>query len=213
MTTILFWVPVLALLLASLPAFLACKDCSSSLANNDNIPYQNDKGLLTLWKEENFQGGAVGMPEGYVSVSFEWKFKSVQVPDGYAVILFEENDLAGAYVILTGDTATLDSIYFNDRTKSLKYIRNDENGLKHPQIFEKPNFSGQAHRLPFGITHLQDLTEFASIKIPVGMTVKLTTVYGPRFLKREIVLTSDSEQLPFSELVESIQVSVQTPDL
>jgi hypothetical protein len=210
MTTFIRKLLVLVLLLASSQAIFACTECSS-LTNNDNLPQGDYLLLLKLWSGEDYRGNVVGIPEGYVSVSFGWKFRSVQVPDGYEVLLFEEDSLMGAYVVISSDTPSIDSLYFNGRTKSLKYIKKDGTSLKHPDIFSQHGFAGKRHILPFGITNLPELENFGSLKIPAGVSVKLTTVYGPRFLKREIVLTSDSEQLLISDPVESIYVSIQTP--
>lgn len=197
---------VFALLLASLPAFRACKDCSS-LANNDNLPQGNGP-LLLLYRGENFQDGPIGMPEGYVSQDFAQVIRSLKCPPGYEVILYDQPENLGAYVILSGDVPSLEEFNFSKRVRSLRYSR-----IIHPQVFEKPGFAGKQLVLSFGMTELPELTVFASLKIPVGVSVKLTTVYGPRFSKREIVLTSDSDQLPFSDPVESIHVSVQPPEL
>lgn len=197
---------VFALLLASLPAFLACTDCTS-LANNDNLPQGNGP-LLLLYRGENFQNGPIGMPEGYVSQNFAQAIRSLKCPPGYEVILTDQPENMGEFIILSGDIPSLDPYNFSGRVKSLRYIR-----VIHTQIFEKPGFAGKQQVLPFGITNLPEFPVFGSLKVPTGVSVKLTTVYGPRFSKREIVITSDSEQLPFSEPIEKIEVSFQKPEL
>lgn len=194
------------LLLASLPAFRACQDCSS-LENNDNLPQGNGP-LLLLYRGENFQDGPIGMPEGYVSQEFAQAIRSLKCPPGYEVIFTDQPENMGDFLILSGDIPSLEPYHFSGRVKSLRFSR-----IMHTQIFEKPGFSGNQQVLPFGVTELPELPVFGSLKVPIGMSVKLTTVYGPRFSKREIVLTSDSEQLPFSEPVEKIEVSFQKPEL
>ena len=202
---------VLALLLALLPAILACKDCSS-LANNDNVP-QGDSPLLILYRGENFQEAPVGIPEGFVSVNFAIAIRSLKCPPNYAVILYDQPENMGRYVVLSGDIPSLEAYDFSGRMRSLRYIRKDQKQLIHPQIFEKHGFEGEQKFLPFGLTELPEPKFFGSLKIPVGVTVKLTTVYGHRFLKRDIVLTSDSDELPFTDRVESVFVSVNLVEL
>jgi hypothetical protein len=197
---------MLALILSLLPAFRACKDCTS-LANNDNLPQGNGP-LLFLYRGEDFQDGPIGMPEGYVSQEFAQAIRSLKCPPGYEVIITDQPQNMGQYLILSGDIPSLDTYHFSGRVKSLRYSR-----VMHTQIFEKPGFSGKQMLLQFGVTELPDLPVFGSVKVPIGMSLKLTTVYGPRFSKREIVITSDSEQLSFSEPVEKIEVSFQKPEL
>jgi hypothetical protein len=195
-----------ALFLASLPVFLACTDCTS-LANNDDLPQGNGP-LLFLYRGEDFQDGPIGMPEGYVSREFAPEIRSLKCPPGYEVILTDQPENMGKFLILSGDIPSLEPYHFSGRVKSLRYSR-----VQHTQIFEKPGFAGKQLVLPFGITELPKFPVFGSLKVPIGMSVKLTTVYGPRFSKREIVITSDSEQLSFSEPVEKIEVSFQKPEL
>jgi hypothetical protein len=206
MTTRLCCIFVLALLLASLPAILACKDCSS-LENNDNLP-QGDGPLLLLYRGEDFKEAPVGIPEGFVSINFAIAIRSLKCPPGYEVTLYDQPENMGAYVVLSGDVPSLEAYDFSGRVKSLRYNR-----IIHPQLFEKHGFEGKQQVLPFGITELPEPKFFGSLKIPVGVTVKLTTIYGPRFSKRDIVLTSDSDELSFTDPVTSVFVSVGPVEL
>ena len=206
MTTRLCCIFVLALLLASLPAILACKDCSS-LENNDNLP-QGDGPLLLLYRGEDFKEAPVGIPEGFVSINFAIAIRSLKCPPGYEVTLYDQPENMGAYVVLSGDVPSLEAYDFSGRVKSLRYNR-----IIHPQLFEKHGFEGKQQFLPFGLTELQEPKFFGSLKIPVGVTVKLTTIYGPRFSTRDIVLTSDSDELTFTDPVKAVFVSVNPVEL
>jgi hypothetical protein len=212
-TTGCYCIFVLALLFASLSAIMACTDCSS-LANNDNVP-QGDGQLLLLYRGDDFQNGPVGIPEGYVSVDFAIAIRSLKCPPGYEVILYDQPENMGRYVVLSGDVPSLEAYDFSGRMRSLRYIRKDQdqNQLIHPQIFEKHGFEGEQKFLPFGLTELPDPKFFGSLKIPVGVTVRLTTIYGPRFSTRDIVLTSDSNELPFTDPVKAVFVSVNLVEL
>jgi hypothetical protein len=204
---------VLALLFAYLSVIMACTGCSS-LANNDNLPQGNGP-LLLLYKGEDFNEGPVGIPAGYVSVDFAIAIRSLKCPPGYEVILYDQPENMGAYVILSGDVASLEAYHFSGRMRSLRYIRKDQdqNQLIHPQIFEKSRFEGEQKFLPFGLTELPEPKYVGSLKIPVGVTVRLSTIYGPRFSTRDIVLTSDSDELPFTDPVKAVFVSVNLVEL
>jgi hypothetical protein len=72
----------------------------------------------------------------------------------------------------------------------------------------RTSFGGDMLVIRFGLTELPEPKIFGSMKIPVGFRVKLTTVYGPGpFLKKDIVFTSDSDELPFTDPVTSVFVS------
>ena len=192
--------------MASLPAILACKDCSS-LENNDNLP-QGDGPLLLLYRGEDFKEAPVGIPEGFVSINFAIAIRSLKCPPGYEVTLYDQPENMGAYVVLSGDVPSLEAYDFSGRVKSLRYNR-----IIHPQLFEKHGFEGKQQFLPFGLTELQEPKFFGSLKIPVGVTMKLTTIYGPRFSTRDIVLTSDSDELTFTDPVKAVFVSVNPVEL
>ncbi|NBU98387.1 MAG: hypothetical protein EBS19_09290 [Spirochaetia bacterium] len=114
---------------------------------------------------------------------------------------------------MSGDVASLEAYHFSAHMRSLRYIRKDQKQLMHPQIFEKSRFEGEQKFLPFGLTELPEPKVFGSLKIPVGVTVRLTTIYGPRFSTRDIVLTSDSDELPFTDPVKAVFVSVNIVEL
>lgn len=206
MPTNFAYILMLALLSALLSGISGCKDCTS-LANNDDLP-QGKGPLLLLYRGEDFKDGTIGMPEGYVSQEFVPGIRSLKCPPGYEVILTDQPENMGEFLILSGDIPSLEPYHFSGRVKSLRFSR-----IMHTQIFGNPGFAGEQMVLQFGVTELPEPSVFGSLKVPIGMSVKLTTVYGPRFLKREIVLTSDSKQLPFSEPVEKIEVTFQKPEL
>ena len=197
---------LIVLLLASLPAFLACTDCSS-LANNDNLP-QGGGPLLLLFGEEKFQGGQVGVPDGFVSSSFALSVGSVKCPNGYEVIVYDEPENLGSYIILSGEVPSLAPYNFSGRVKSLRFSR-----VIHPRLFEKRGYEGEQMVLSFGMSELPQPKIFGSLKIPVGVKVILTTISRPYFSTRDIVLTSNSDELPFNDPVTSVFVSVGQVEL
>ena len=197
---------VLALLaLASLPAFLACTDCSS-LENNDAVPQGVDP-LAELYMEAGFQKyPPFGIPITYVSAGFAPTIRSVKVPTEYELILYDDVGNLGAYVVISGrDVPSLEEYFFSARMRSLRYSRKTETTLQHPQIFVGQSYAGEHHFLPFGVTELPEPKNFGSLKVPVGMTVTLTTAMGPKSV-RSYAFTSDVLELPFLDPVKSVYV-------
>jgi hypothetical protein len=194
------------LLLASLPAFPACQDCSS-LENNDDVP-QGDGPLADLYTGEGFQNVPFQIPITYVSASFAPIIRSVRVPQDYELILYEQVGNVGTYIVISGrDVPSLEEYYFAARMRSLRFGRRTETTLQHPQIFGGQSYTGEVHFLPFGFTELPELTFFRSLKVPVGMKVTLTTAIGPKSV-RSYDFTSDTSEMPFSDPVKSVSVII-----
>ena len=181
------------LLLASLPAFLACTDCTS-LVNNDNLP-QGDGPLLFLYRGENFQDGPIGIPEGFVSQEFAQSIRSLKCPPGYEVILTDQPENMGDFRILSGDIPSLGPYHFAGRVKSLRYSR-----VMHTQIFEEPEFAGKQWVFPFGLSVIPEgdvLFGGGSIKVPPGLKVTVVTKKKARLPHSvEDVYTSDQSTMP-----------------
>jgi hypothetical protein len=67
------------------------------------------------------------------------------------------------------------------------------------------SYAGEHHFLPFGVTELPEPKNFGSLKVPVGMTVTLTTAMGPKSV-RSYAFTSDVLELPFLDPVKRVYV-------
>lgn len=196
---------VFALLLALLSGISGCKDCSS-LENNDAVPQGVDP-LAELFGEEKFQPYPVGVAITYVSASFAPTIRSVKVPHEYELILYDQDENSGSYIVISGrDVPSLEEYFFSARMRSLRYSRKTETTLQHPQIFVGQSYAGEHHFLPFGVSEVK-LMFFGSLKVPAGMTVTLTTAIGPRSSK-SYDFTSDTLELPFSDPVKSVSVRV-----
>ncbi len=197
---------VLALFLVLLPAFRACKDCSS-LENNDDVPQGNGP-LADLYTGDGFQNVPFGIPITYVSASFAPTIRSVRVPQDYQLILYDQVGNMGSYIVISGrDVPSLEEYYFAARMRSLRFGPSTETTLQHPQIFGEQSYAGERHFLPFGVTDLPELTFFRSLKVPIGMKVTLTTVIGPKSV-RSYDFTSDTSEMPFSDPVKSVSVTI-----
>ena len=204
--TTFFRLFLLTLFMALMSGIFACTDCSS-LENNDNVPQGNGP-LASLYTGDGFGNVPFEIPETYVSVSFAPTIRSVKVPTDYEIILHEGHRGVGAYIVISGrDVPSLEEYYFSARMRSVRYGKKTETTLQHPQIFEEKSCAGKHHFLPFGVTDLPELTFFRSIKVPAGVTVKLTTAIGPR-ISKSYEFTSDTSELPFTDPVKSVSVTI-----
>jgi hypothetical protein len=132
-------------------------------------------------------------------IALDGQMSSLKVPTGYEVVLFEGENLTAPFVVLTGEIPSLFAYLFNDRAQSLTYRRktSDESKLL-PSFFNIQDFKGQETPVPYGTTVLKENFYGASIRVPDGLRVTVTTLHGARF-KYEVknVFTSDTSSVPF----------------
>ena len=175
----------------------------------DNTPY------ALFFSKTHFEGDQVGIRPGEAishGMDQKWK-KSIRISPHHELILFEKREFGGSWVVVEKSIPDFVHGVFGFEPESFWYRPKTTDPSVFPRIYAKTSFEGDLLVLPFGITDLPDPTFFGSIKIPVGVTVKLTMVYGPRFSTRDIFLSSDSDDLPFTEPVTSVFVSVDPVEL
>jgi hypothetical protein len=86
-----------------------------------------DENVATIYADCSFMGTAVSLPLGSYTRSqlaekglLDNVASSVKVPSGYQVVLYENDNFAGASLIVTSDINCLVESDFNDRTTSIK---------------------------------------------------------------------------------------------
>jgi hypothetical protein len=194
---------MLALLLASLPVIFACTSSADALGgcqiNTMEGSSQERVETAVFYRNINF------IDESPLNISnlgdinsLDGEMSSLKVPPGYEVVLFEGENLTAPFVVLTGEIPSLFAFLFNDRAHSLTYRRKtpDESKLL-PSFFSVPEFKGQETQVPYGTTILKERFYCASIRVPNGMRVTVTTLHGSRFSEQTHVLTSDTPEAPF----------------
>jgi hypothetical protein len=212
MTTVL----VIALLLASLPVIFACTSSADALGgcqiNTMEGSSQERVETAVFYRNINFIDGSPLSISNLGDInSLDGEMSSLKVPPGYEVVLFEGENLTAPFVVLTGEIPSLFSFLFNDRAKSLTYRRKttDESKLL-PSFFNMQDFRGQETPVPYGTTILKERFYAASIIVPKGLQVNVTTQNGARFFNEQThVLTSDASQVPFiGKLIVSVVVEM-----
>jgi hypothetical protein len=175
----------------------------------DNTPY------AIFFSEKEFKGDQFGIRPGEtIFHGLEPKLKkSIRISPHHEMVLFEKTEFGGSSFLVQESVPDVEGSLIGFVPESFWYRLTTTDPSVFPRIYAKTSFEGEPLVIPFGLTDLPDPKIFGSMKIPVGVTVKLTTVYGPKLLTRDIFLDSDSDNLPFTEPVTSVFVSVDPVEL
>lgn len=94
------------------------------------VPPTGNNGVATFYKDCNYGGYAVALPEGnYLVTDLQARgivnddVSSLRVQAGYQVTLYLDNNYTGTTVVKTGDDACLVDDNFNDLTSSIRIAR------------------------------------------------------------------------------------------
>jgi hypothetical protein len=196
---------VLALLLASLPAILACTPSTDSLGgcqiNVIDGSSQKQVEAAMFYKNINYYDDHPLVLSDLQEITpLDAEMSSLKVPVGYEVVLFNGENLTAPFIVLTGEIPNLFKYLFNDRARSLIYRKKTGESQTLPRIFNNPNFIGQEIFLPYGLsepTGTDSLFGGGSIKVPSGLQVTVVTKKKARLPHSvEDVYTSDQSTLP-----------------
>jgi len=207
---------LLALLLASLSVIFACQPSSDTLGGCQINALESSSQELVesalFYRNINFNDDHPIVLSNLRDITaLDGQMSSLKVPIGYEVVLFEGENLTTPFVVLTGEIPSLFAYLFNDRARSLTYRRKmpDEPNNLLPSFFNNPNFKGQETPVPYGTTILKERFYGASIRVPNGIRVKVTTLHGARFSEQTHVLTSDTPEASFiGKLIVSVVVEM-----
>ena len=145
------------------------------------------------------------------------KLSSMRIPNDYEVVLFEEADFKGTYVVASSDVNNLNFYAFNDRAKSI-LVRPKITGksVENVAIYTKPHYGGERMTVPVGLSECSSslkLLNFcsdvyaASIKIPSGFKVTITKAPTP-ITKSERVYTYVEDTPEIRNYLDTLIVSV-----
>lgn len=215
MATIVYYIFVLALLFALSPAIFACQPSSDTLGGCQINTLEGSSQELVesamFYRNINFNDDEPMILSDLRDITaLDGQMSSLKVPTGYEVVLFEGDNLTAPFVVLTGEIPSLFAYLFNDRAQSLTYRRKTPNESKLlPSIFNVQEFKGQETPVPYGTTILKERFYGASIRVPNGLQVIVTTLHGARFSEQTHVLTSDTPEASFiGKLIVSVVVEM-----
>ncbi|HSU28320.1 MAG TPA: beta/gamma crystallin-related protein [Chitinophagaceae bacterium] len=149
--------------------------------NNNN----NNNASVTLYSDCNYSGAYSMLAPGYhnlytLGISND-VLSSIRIPNGYYVILYEDDNYKGASTTIYNDTYCLPGSWDN-RTSSI-YVgqsgnnNNFQNYFAKVTLYEDCNYGGGSHSLGIGYHALNELgirnDALSSIRIPQGYSVTL----------------------------------------
>jgi hypothetical protein len=121
------------------------------------------------------------------------KLSSMKIPKNHEVVLYENENMQGAHITLSGNIPNLVFYLFNDRAQKIVYQERTEKPIKNIVIYTKPNFTGETRTIPMGYSKIQEVIYAGSIKVPQGYMVFLekSPIY-PFNYERKSVYSADS---------------------
>ena len=121
------------------------------------------------------------------------KLSSMKIPKNHEVVLYENENMQGAYITLSGDIPNLVFYLFNDRAQKIVYQKRSEKPIQNAVIYTNPNFTGETRTIPMGYSKIQEVIYAGSIKVPDGYTVILEKLpIYPFNYERKSVYSADS---------------------
>jgi hypothetical protein len=144
-----------------------------------------------FYEDVDFKGAhfiLMSNPAGSMS-NADGKLSSMRIPPEYEVVLYDQTNFLGTYVVVSGDVNNLNFYAFNDRAKSILIRpKNVQNSHENVAIYANPNYEGEKMTLPVGHSECSSslkLLNFcneayaASIKVPSGFKVTITKAPNP----------------------------------
>jgi hypothetical protein len=101
---------------------------SSGIISSGGLQGGNQGGnspVVNLYADANYQGKVIPCGEGRInSLGFGANISSIQIPAGFAVIVYQEPNLAGSSKTFTSSVSNLESHFgWNDRINSVYVYR------------------------------------------------------------------------------------------
>lgn len=116
------------------------------------------------------------------------KLSSIHIHPEYEVVLYDQKNLQGNYIHLSGDINNLNFYAFNDRAMSMMIRpKNVEGCSENVVIYTKPDYIGESMIVPIGQSYCSkhkllnfcDGVYAGSIKVPAGYRATLTKKSTP----------------------------------
>jgi hypothetical protein len=144
-----------------------------------------------FYEDVDFKGAhfiLMSNPAGSTS-NADGKLSSMRIPPDYEVVLYDETNFHGTYLVVSGDVNNLNFYAFNDRAKSILIRpKNVQNSHENVAIYANPNYGGEKMTLPVGRSECSSSLKLlyfcneayaSSIKVPSGFKVTVTKAPNP----------------------------------
>ena len=139
------------------------------------------------------------------------KLSSIRIHPEYEVVLYDQTNLQGTYIVVSNDINNLNFYAFNDRTMSiLVRPKNKSECNENVVIYAKPNYNGESMIVPIGrsdcssnkLLNFCDSMYAGSIKVPIGFKVTI--------IKKGIPFITNDRVITYTEDTSNIQNYIDT---
>ena len=139
------------------------------------------------------------------------KLSSIRIHPDYEVVLYEQTNLQGTYIVLSDDIANLNFYAFNDRAMSITVrLKNDKEYSENVVIYTKPYYIGESMTVPIGrsecgtnrLLNFCDNIYAGSIKVPMGFRVTI--------IKKSIPIIGNERVYTYTEDAPNIHNYIDT---
>ena len=161
-------------------------------------PPSSDNSFVRLYYDINQKGLFIDLPVGQYNaskISFpKNSVSSVNIPTGYQVVLYAEDDFKGEHAVLSGSTQNLNMFKFNDKMQSIEIMEQFLKKTEHMAVaYSHISYSGKPRGLVLGKNINTKKDELKSISIQSGYEVLIYTAAADDSMTLiEIVSTSSN---------------------
>jgi len=146
------------------------------------------------------------------------KLSSIRIHPDYEVVLYDQTNFQGTYIIVNGDINNLHYYGFNDRAMSIIVRpKSSKNYFDNVILYSKPYYTGERMIVPIGhslctstkLLNFCDNVHVGSIKVPEGFKVTINKNSIPLIInERVFTYTQDTSNIKnyFDTLINSIIV-------
>jgi hypothetical protein len=146
------------------------------------------------------------------------KLSSIRIHPEYEVVLYDQTNFQGSYIIVNGDINNLHYYAFNDRAMSIMVRpKNSKKSFENVVLYSKPYYNGESMIVPIGhslcssskLLNFCDDVYVGSIKVPEGFKVTINKNSIPLIInERVFTYTQDTSNIKnyFDTLITSIIV-------
>jgi len=136
------------------------------------------------------------------------KLSSMKIPLNHEVVLYEEENMQGVHIILSGHIPNLSIYLFNDRAMTIVYREKQTESIQYVEIYERTNFLGVRRIIPMGYSIVKQNFPVGSIRVPSGLFVSIKNLpVFPLKFERQYMYISDCDDARY--FIETPLISIR----
>jgi hypothetical protein len=175
--------------------------------------FENDDKYIVFYEDIDFKGPRFILKANSTRLitKTNGKLSSLKIHPSYEVVLYEQANFEGAYVVVSSDINNLHFYAFNDRAMSIIVRpKNDKECNENVVIYTKLHFTGESMIVPMGRSEcgINKLLDFCdnkyagSIKVPLGFKATI--------IKKSIPIIGNERVYTYTQDTYNIQNYIDT---